>query len=122
MNQVVNDDDLREISILDDPEILDSKPVFGFQTVLPSQKALNVIFIGVEVIDDRFGIFMGGRGEDVDLEMFTDGVKEHFAEWTDIEPDFVSFGVDFYLVFFIVFHGMNEGFIQIEHQKLLLVV
>lgn len=50
---------------------------------------------------------MDGGGEDVDLEMLTHGIEEHFAEWTDIEPDFVSFGVDFHLEFFIVFHRMD---------------
>jgi len=79
--------------------------------VLPGEQAFDIVFVEVEVVYNWFGVFVGGGGEDIDLEVFAHGVQEHLAEWADVEPDDVTVGADFDFIFLVFFHRVDQSLI-----------
>ncbi len=75
--------------------------------MVAGEKTFDVVFVGVEVVDDGSGVVVDSGGEDVDVEVFVHGVQEHLAEGTDVEADFVRFGVYLHLVLLVFFHRVD---------------
>ena len=68
VDQIVDDDDITEIPVLDDPQILDAEALLGLKTMISAQNPLNSFSLCVEMGHNRLSVIFGGSCENVYFE------------------------------------------------------
>ena len=100
MDQVINDNNILELSIFYDPKILDVVSVVGFHTVAAVQKPADQFLGLVEVVYDDRGVFLCACGKDVDIVEFAHFLEELKTVRTDIEVELHSLMLELDLAVF----------------------
>lgn len=70
MRQVVDDDNILHVFVVQNAQVLNVEPVFGFHAVGAGEDSEDVLRFGVEELDDGIRVGGGGGGEDEDVEAF----------------------------------------------------
>lgn len=68
VDQIVDDDDITEIPVLDDPQILDAEALLGLKTMISAQNPLNSFSLCVEMGHNCLSVIFSGSCENVYFE------------------------------------------------------
>lgn len=127
VDAVVNDDDVLEVTVVEDAEVLDVVAFAGEVAVLAIESVFYVFVVGVYVVEDGICVDLVARGEDYDLEV----LAGFFEALHDIRP-YVDASVDCFLVWEIdfkyyiwvlgldVIHTMDQGLVHVEDHEFFL--
>lgn len=85
MNQIIDKNYARQVSILDDSEVLDKQAFFGSEAVLSSQDAVDHSFIFVQKFHDGLSIVQRRCCEYVNMKMLTHPLQKTFDSWSEVE-------------------------------------
>lgn len=121
MHQIVNDHYLRKVSVFDNPQVFDSEPSLGLETVGAMQKTLDVFGFRVKVVDDGFSVVFSRRCKDIHLKWLADRLEEDLAERTNIEPDHPGGGIELDFGLLVVLDWVDESLIEVQHQDFFLL-
>ena len=76
MNQIIDNYNIRQSSVLDDSEVLNSESVMGLEAVAAAEYSLNGPFPGVQMSDYFLGIVFSGSREHVNLKVRADSLQK----------------------------------------------
>lgn len=118
MDEIIDDDDVRQRPILYYAEIFDPKPVVRLQTVVSGEESLDGLALLVQEIHDRFRVIFGGSGKNVDFEQFGSLLQELEAVRPNFEFGHLTPLLQSCVTLFLSPHRVDQGLVQIQHQKL----
>ena len=67
VEEIIDDDHVLEVTVLDNPEVLDEESVLRLHAVLPRQDVADVLILRIDVIDNRVSIVLRRCRENNDL-------------------------------------------------------
>ena len=76
VEEIIDDDHVLEVTVLDNPEVLDEESILRLHAVLPRQDVADVLIFRIDVIDNRVSIVLGRCRENNDLIFLTHVLKK----------------------------------------------
>jgi len=122
VDQIVDDDDIIEISILYDLQILDLQALLGLKTMISAQNPLDRLSLGVEMGDNCLSVIFSRCSESIYFEEMTDPLQKQKTIRPHIEPNTLFSFLHQKICLLSTPNSMDKCLIKIEHQKLLLTV
>lgn len=107
---------------MDDPEILDKKPILSLHAVLPMKKSLDRLLFLVEIGDNRFCVVMGASSEDIHIVVKAHIGQEFEAIGPHVELELISFAGKLHISFVVGKNRVDKSLIEVQNKKLLLRV
>ena len=119
VDQVVDDHDIVQVSVLDDPQVLNVKPIMSLHAVLSMEDSVNGLVLFVQMSNDGLGIVNRWGSENINEEVLAHSVQKLKAMGSDVEPELVAIQFKVHVRFFIIEDRMNQRFVKVQHQQLL---
>ena len=76
MDQIINNYNIRQRSVLDYSEVLNSESVMGLEAVAAAEYSLNGPFLGVQMPDYFLSVVFGGSRKHVNLKVRADSLQK----------------------------------------------
>ena len=76
MDQIINNYNIRQRSVLDDSEVLNSESVMGLEAVAAAEYSLDGSFPSIQMSDNVLGVVFSGSCKHVNLKVRADSLQK----------------------------------------------
>jgi hypothetical protein len=111
MDQIVNNHNISQRSILNDSEILNSEPIMSLQAVATAQYSLNSLFLRIQMPNDFLCVVLGWSSEDEYFEVGADPLQEGKTLRPNIESNLFLIPTNADLAGLLIPHTVNKSLI-----------
>lgn len=127
IDTVVHDDHVLQVSVAEDSEIFDIVTFRCEIAMLSVESVLDVLVVGVNVIQDGICVYLMTGGKDDDLEVLVCLFETLHDIWSDVDARIdglfvgeVDLEDDIRVLSFNVINAVNQSLVHVEDDQLLL--